>query len=266
MAAFAKGGAVSRLVLAAVAALVVAVSAGCGSAQLDVTTTVLSPDRVEHRIDLRAQGALGAALSERLQGSDLEQDGWDVEVTREGQTLHVAMTRTSDLEEAFALPGGMGAVGSPSGSVEVDGGLLGRDYRVVVSLPAAGPRDLQGNIGAGEEQLRQVERLVAQMLTLTWTINLPGQVTETNADRRTANGGSWDLTFDRLRSGMELRIASREGPAPEALAGGALGLALAAALGWFAYRSGRRHGAGLDQPPPAAPDDPAAVDGAPRLP
>ena len=230
----------------------------CGTAQVEVTTTVLSPNEAEQQVSIRAEGMLGEALAAQLKPQETELEGWATEVVREQQGVRMVMKKRGSLQSVWDLPERMPAAANAAAQVDVTNSLLGREYRVVVKLPPVNAGEgMLGASGIGPDQMRQLQDMMAQSVTASWTINLPGDITETNADRKTAHGATWDLTVDRTRDGMELRIASREGPNVAALAGGGVVAVALGGLGWYAYAKGRRQGEGAEDD--AGPQGPAPM-------
>ncbi len=84
------------------------------------------------------------------------------------------------------------------------------------------------------------EQLLRTALRMSWTVSLPGEVMETNADRRTATNGTWEIGYDRLKGGFEIHISSKERKNLWPFAGVGVSLLGAAALAAFSIRLRRR--------------------------
>ncbi|GEM_PF-4481735 len=248
-----------RLPILALLAVMTLVLTACGTAKIDVTTTVLSPEEAEQRLTMRADGMIAQAMGERLTPEDVEKDGWKATIQKSGDVATLDMVRKSGLRDAWDMPESLSGDGKkPEVDVGVTDGLLSRDYHVVLKIPATSmPNDLGDGQVLNAQQQQQLQQMLQQAFKITWTVTLPGDITDTNADRRNGNSsGSWDLTLDRLQSGMEVRIASREVKAVMPLAAGAGGILLVLLLTGYAFMSSRRHGAGE---PALATAEPASV-------
>lgn len=284
----------SRALGIGLAALLCALLTGCGTARVDVHTTVVSPDEVRQEMTLRADGLLAEALGGTLDAEELRRDGWEVEKTSEGNTVVIRMNSRVAKGEGIVLPSSPSPTKIDS-SLAVNDGLFGREYSVRLSVPAlltptptpqptatptarptatatrtptpradgrpapAAPPapspfpTFQPPSSTGFEQMGEqlAEQLIRSSFKMTWTVTLPGELTETNADSRSANSGTWDLGYERLKQGFEMKIASRERRFPwPLLAGGAAVSAVAAAgiAGYLLRRAGRRRA----QPDPAS--------------
>jgi len=248
-------------ILALLAVLTLALS-GCGTAKIDVTTTVVSPEEAEQHLTMRADGMIGQAMGERLTPEDVEKDGWKATIQKSGEVVTLDMVRKSGLREAWDMPESLSGEGKkPDVDVAVTDGLLSRDYRLVMKIPPTGmPADLgDGQLLNGQQQ-QQLQEMLAQAFKITWTVTLPGDITDTNADRKNGtNSGSWDLTLDRLQAGMEVRIASREMKNLLPFAAGGGGILLVLLLTGYAFMSSRRHGAEEPAIPTAGPAATAAL-------
>lgn len=259
---------VRGLLCAVVVALLLA---GCGTIRMEGTTTVLSPNEAEQKVELNAEGLLGQALSSRTSVDDLTKDGWSANLQRTGNSVHLSLTRRGSLAQAFDMPEGT-AVGTkkPDARVDVKEGLFNREYHITVTLP---PSDVAAGVGAAAqqpglngtpgltlppEQMQQMRDMLKSAITFSWTIALPGKLVETNADRAATNSGTWELDLDRLQSGVEMRIVSSEGKDPTPWIAGGAGVLLVLALTFYAWFSSRRHGAHLADADDEPADPPAS--------
>ncbi len=113
-----------------------------------------------------------------------------------------------------------GQVGDDSPDTQFDLEVIDRpserEYRVTVTVPpsqeSAAPTATP-DPAMDPETARMAEemaKMMMEMIKVTWTINVPGQVVETNADLATETGGTWEFGMDRIQQGRELKLISRE--------------------------------------------------------
>jgi hypothetical protein len=61
-----------------------------------------------------------------------------------------------------------------------------------------------------QELEAQITEMLKELFQMSWTVKIPGEIVETNADEVSERGATWNLPFDRLEQGMELLIVSHE--------------------------------------------------------
>ncbi len=229
-------------VLAATAALVIVVS-GCGTARVDLKTDVVSPQEVNQELLITADGAVGDSLRQSFDPEKMRQDGWTTDLKSQGNGYVLRMSKKLTGSGSW-LPASTGATSSTTSAAKFDykvnEGFLDREYNLHIVLPAS-PMTTSAPKTELERQGQQLgEQLIRNSFNMAWTINLPGEVTDTNADSKTKNGGTWEIGFDGMQKGVDMRISSRErkDSTVYALAGG--GVILFGLVGFAAARSRRK--------------------------
>jgi hypothetical protein len=112
-------------------------------------------------------------------------------------------------------------------SVRIENGLLSKKYLVELSASGSG----EELIGVNEEFGEFAEILLEDILSISWTITLPGKIVESNADTIEDSSANWDFDFRALSSGIDLTVQSQYTNWPVIsgiIAGGVVILALVA--------------------------------------
>lgn len=204
------------LILAILMAATVSVS--CGTARIDLKTNVLSSGEVDQEVVIRGDGAIGEALKDSFRPEDSRKEGWSADLKSEGNSYVLRMAKRLKKGESLFPPGksgsSIGGAGTdPKFDFTVTESLLEREYRLRVVLPPNGQAATTTPSAKTdyEKQMAQLgEQLVRSMFKMTWTINLPGEVVETNADGATKTGGTWEFGLDHIQEGREMILVSRE--------------------------------------------------------
>lgn len=195
----------------------------------------------EHRAT--ADGALGNAVMQSFNPNKMRQDGWTTDLKSQGSSTVLRMSKKLTGSGTWP-PSSGGATASTTSDTKFDfkvnDGLL---YRITMPPSQVTPATLAKT--DAERQGQQLgEQLVRSSFQMAWTINLPGEITDTNADSRTDHGGTWEIGIDRLQNGLDMRISSRERKGTTILlAGGVVVLAVVvAAVYWVRSGRGRSRG------------------------
>ncbi|MBI2886526.1 MAG: hypothetical protein HYY02_04900 [Chloroflexi bacterium] len=272
----------SRLLTAALLAAAGLLFLACGTARIDLKTTVLSPEELDHEMVIRADGLMGEAMRQAFTVEDFRKEGWQAESKSEGNAVTVTVSKRLKRGESLSMPASAGGpISSPNVTSDyfVSDGLLEREYRLQVDVPplltptpapsptpraTATPPRTPTPLGRGgltpaatptprptvspfrSEEFERLgeqlgEQFVRSALRMSWTVSLPGEVNETNADSRTATSGTWEIGYDRLKQGFQVSIASKERKNLWPFVGGGLVAVVVGGLAAYAFRR-RRHG------------------------
>jgi hypothetical protein len=197
----------------ALALILTVLVGGCGTARVDLKTDVISPTDVSQELLITADGAFGESLKQSFDPNKMRQDGWTTDLKSQGNGYVLRMNKKLSGSGNW-LPASAGDTASATSGTnfdfKVNEGLLDREYNLHIVLP---PNQLATSAPKtdAERQGQQLgEQLIRSAFKLSWAVNLPGELIETNADSRTKNGGTWEIGYDGLTKGVDMRISSRE--------------------------------------------------------
>ena len=202
---------------------------------VSLQTEVKSPSEIVQTVLIRADSATAETLKSGPEARDLQVQGWDVSVKADGDSQLVVLTKSLDPASAVKnllpmLAGPDAAAPAVTPSIQIKDSFFSREYHVKIAVPASGT----GADSRGESASRP-----------EWRLNLPGEVVESNADRRDGNVGIWYVDPRAAETPRDLVMVSREDKplAPYIAAGIGLGGMLViggAILAVARRRSGQR--------------------------
>lgn len=229
--------------------------AGCGSVNANLHFIFRPDGTTGVEATFEGDGPVGDMVINGSTRSSLEKRGWKVALDRAGgrSTLHATLEML-DPASVIRKPGAQEGL-FETFDYQREPGLLSSTYRVRMQMPPlidkteASFDDLKGNPLLNDEQAR---RLVNGMVSFTISATVPGEIEDTNADRREGSTATWFFDYEGLSQPHTLSVTSRAGllgaRTQQALVIlGVLGLALLLALAGLLRSRLRR------TPPAAAP-------------
>jgi hypothetical protein len=199
--------------------LVASLSAGC-KMSMNMETTVLPSIEMDQSVTMKFEGFPEESLQD-LQSEDaaMAKDGWTQEVTTEGDTVVMRAYKHLQNGDELFPPGKGDDSPKPRYDLQVADTPEYREYSLSILVPAdesaASPTPTEVAIDPEvdpemAEFGAEMARAMADMFEFSWTINLPGEVVDTNADVRTEKGGTWVFAMDQTQQDRELKLVSRE--------------------------------------------------------
>jgi hypothetical protein len=192
--------------------LLIFVLAGCEMLDLDFTmdfdyrTTVETSGDIIQEIRVEITGGAVTTLEEAGflddvdLANDLEQEGWEVDIETTDDSLIINATGSYILDEDGDVAQVEGGPEVPEGfSVRVENGFLSKKYFAELDVAESGT----GEIG----ELAQMRR--EDIFDFSWTITLPGEIVDSNADTVEGDSATWDFDYDSLTSGLYLTVQSQ---------------------------------------------------------
>jgi hypothetical protein len=204
---------------------------GCGTVAVNVNTDIQSPDDFTHTMEIVLTGFLAEMadeqMDEQFNAQELRDEGWDVTVERleegEDKKLVFKASRHFEGEEAAKLTSGEGLqllqeeLGFTLETKEFDGGI---EYRVALN-PQSGTEeaDQEGDesisfdgedaVDLGDFSEAFGEAMLDSFFQLNWTVSVPGEIVDTNADSYEGNQATWHLKGSDLVQAEEMYLVSR---------------------------------------------------------
>jgi hypothetical protein len=223
--------------------------AGCGTLDMQLQTDVKASGNYTQSVVITATGALAENFDAVEDVNAMTEEGWEVSTTRSGDAVTLSAVKDFTPEDAFFLPDSTGTE-SPVLDIERQNYFVFSDYVFTVNIPAdpeaMGLEDM-GDLGdldgLGElDDLGQYDQLMLNlmkdMFTMSWTVNMPGEIKTANADAVAGSSATWNFDITTLSQGgvmtAEVRVINW------AFIGGlAAFIVILAALGFI---FSRRHG------------------------
>jgi hypothetical protein len=198
--------------------LLIFVLAGCEMLDLDFTmdfdyrTIVETSGDIIQEIRVELTGARVTTLEEAGflddvdLANELEREGWEVDIETTDDSLIINATGSYILDEDGGVAQVEGGPEVPEGfSVRVENGFLSKKYFAELDVAESG-----GELtGEGEEFGVLAEHMLEDMFDFSWTITLPGEIVDSNADTVEGGSATWDFDYDSLTSGLYLTVQSQ---------------------------------------------------------
>ena len=205
-----------RLLLAALVILAATALAGC-KMNIDMTTVVQPGGEMDQEMLIKMEGFGDLTQGEvPPEGIAQSEDGWETEAWTEGEALFMRSTKRVQPGDPMFPPGQVDdETDQPEVALEIEDIPEGREYRMTILAKAsddssvAPPPTTDDMDPETRAMVEEMAKMVAQMFQVTWTISLPGEVVETNADIPTASGGIWMFTMDKAQETREMRVVTR---------------------------------------------------------
>ncbi len=184
--------------------------------KMEYTLNVLDAESASAEILLSGDDLLAMMLQEGFEDGEFAKDGWTAEEVTRSEDLFVVRLRHAPgpLDEMMK---GLEdeEMAQPSATLTTKELPSFVEYRLEMSVPpsepdtdADGSTSATGMDGAGIALDDESDAFIDELMLFSYTINLPGSIVESNADKQSEQGGTWHLTAERRRQGMEMHIVS----------------------------------------------------------
>lgn len=238
----------ARKLLVGVIAWFAFVSVACGTVDANVHVTFTENGKASANVSMKATGALGNVLAgaerkdndaifldQRGQRVRMDENDWQLSKTAEDDATVVTMAtkRPLDPDEPPLLKtqdefGLFDEVNWTTG-----GNIFVRRYQVRLVIASSGDLDTSALGEAGQlVDQKTLARMLDALFKVRFSVTMPGQITETDADSHTGEKGTWLSNYSSLTKGKTLRAESKQIVWP---AIGAAALGLAGVLGTGAW-------------------------------
>lgn len=218
------------LITAAMAGL--AVLAGCGTLDMQLETDVKASGDYTQRVIITATGAIGESMATEDTPEEMTAEGWEVNRTVSGDTVTLTASKDFSADDPFFLPDATGTdAGSPALDIREQNYFVFTDYSFSANIPADPETlGLEGTGGEFEEGFDELAQSFLQdMFSLSWTVNMPGEILESNADTVSGSSATWNFDLTSVSQGVamtaEVRVINWAAIAVTAIVG--LGLIIA---------------------------------------
>jgi len=202
-----KRASIVRAVLIAFLTLILIIpfmSAGCGSVDVNIHTTIKPSGDFIQELRLKGSGMMGAALTTPETIESLKKEGWQVTTERSGDSVSLVATKQFKKGESVTMPDfSKQGTGLKQVKFDVKNFIAFKEYFLEMTLPAS-PIDT-----AGGQYAELTKSMLKSMFSMSWTLSLPGNIVETNADAVQDNSATWYFDVDSLAKDRYMMVHTR---------------------------------------------------------
>ena len=161
---------------------------GCfGTVSIDLKTTVHGEQRLRHEIEMVTAGPSGESFRADFDIAQLEAEGWEVSVKEDEDEESVTLTMSRDFTGDFSTLTSHSPTFEAVG-VQIEETELGTEYRVSMTGRDGGqfydPKEF-------EDMDEPDAQILAEAFKIRWIVEVPGEITDTNADAQNVNTAAW---------------------------------------------------------------------------
>ena len=195
----------------AVLALLLPLLAGCGQIDVNLHTTIKPSGDLVQEVMFTGSGMMAGFLDDAEATADLEMEGWEVTIERSANSSTLIASREFSADEVLAIPDLSGdETALENYDFRVQNYFLFTDYIIEVTLPGnpvdVPTDDLTGLDGFDDDIISQ---LLQGLFSMSWSITLPGEITESNADSIQDSTATWVFDIGSLDQDQEIAVRSR---------------------------------------------------------
>jgi hypothetical protein len=174
--------------------------AGCGTLDMKLETDITSSGNYTQKVIITATGAIGESLVAEGGSEEMTAEGWEVNQTLSGDTVTLTASKDFSQEDPFFLPDATGTgADSPVLDIQRQNYFLFTNYSFIVNIPSD-PEALGLEATVGEYDDLTLGML-KNMFTMSWTVNMPGEITSSNAEVVSGSSATWNFDVDTLSQG-----------------------------------------------------------------
>jgi hypothetical protein len=181
------------------------VSTGCGSVSVDFYTKVDPSGDYNQQISVTATGILGEQLITQNLTQSATNNGWTATAGRNGDSATFNASKqfhSGDKSTVFDAMGDNASIKLGDINSRISNGFFYKDYYFEGTIPS-------NPINPDANNTAMADALLNSMFKMSWTIELPGKIVETNADTHTGNAATWNLTYSSVTKGTPMMIHTR---------------------------------------------------------
>jgi len=212
-----------QALIVALLALFLLLIAGCGTVDVNLHTTVKPSGDLIQEFRIEGSGIIGTLMTGPAFAEDFRKEDWQVEIEKSAGRTSLVATKHFKQGESVVIPSPSlegEEMSAPKETFledldfEVRNGLLTKEYFFEMTLPGSSAespsteaKDEFTEFGAEFEEM--IEEAVQGMFSMSWTVTLPGQIVETNADSSEGSSATWYFDIDSLERGRHMMIRTR---------------------------------------------------------
>ena len=216
------------IIVTLIVALALVSLVGCGTVSIDLHTTVKASGDISQEIKVEGSGMMGAFVTSEDALKDLRKEGWHVSIEHPGAC--VIATKNFEQGKTVVLPG---MEELKNQHFRVRDLVILKEYFFEATIPA-NPLGIEED----DEFAEVGKAILRSMFSMSWTLTMPGEVIETNADAIDGNSATWYFDIDSLEKERYMMVHSRYINWP--LVGGIAGVIVVAGflIGFIVRRRG----------------------------
>jgi hypothetical protein len=182
-------------------------AAGCGTLSIDLYTKVDSNGQVVQQIKTTGTGMMGSLMTEdQTMQQELKGEGWQVSISRSNDSSSLTMMKGFASIEEVLIPDftgeeSFGTIQDPIFLIEDK--FLYKEYTLEITIPPS-------SVNSEEDEFSELGKAMMQeMLSLSWTIDIPGDIIQTNADEHNADSATWYFDISSFENGRTMSLRTR---------------------------------------------------------
>lgn len=191
------------LIIASIISLIILV--GCGRLDINLRTNVTAQGDVIQEIVTAGSGKMGDYLRNGYSSQGYSEDGWQANIQEnDDNSVTVTQRKVFKPGETTLLP--TTSTKTLTGvDFHVDNYIVVKEYFLSFTIPGSPPTEQT----TPNQYTQWAQDLVNSMFGMSWTITLPGEILQTNADVKKDNSATWKFNAQSLQKDRYIMIKSR---------------------------------------------------------
>ncbi|HEY83297.1 MAG TPA: hypothetical protein G4O01_08455 [Dehalococcoidia bacterium] len=180
---------------------------GCGTVSIDLYTKVKPTGDVRQQVQISGTGMMGNLVVSSDIIQEFKKDGWEVTTSHSEGSASLIATKDFEEGEEIAIPG----FGEDSSEISFQDAvfyekdrLVYKEYYFEVTIPgtAIGLEEQDEFAELGKAMMKSV-------FNMSWTLDLPGRIVETNADVHDDESATWYFDVESVETGRYMMVHTR---------------------------------------------------------
>lgn len=176
----------------------------CGRLDINLRTNVTAQGDVIQEVATTGSGKMGEYLRNNYNSQGYSKEGWQANIQENADSVTVTQKKVFKPGETTLLPST--STKTLTGvDFHVDNYIVVKEYILSFTIPGSPPtKETTPN-----QYTQWAQDLVNSMFGMSWTITLPGEILQTNADVIKDNSATWKFNAQSLQKDRYLMIKSR---------------------------------------------------------
>jgi len=188
--------------------LIIVFLASCGTVSVDLHTKVQPSGDFTQQVKIEGTEMMGNLVVSQEIIQKFKREGWEVDTSRSGNTASLVATKDFEEGEDVVIPSFSEDSSDFSFKNEVfyiKDRFVFKEYYYEVTIPET-PLDAI----AGNDEFATLGLAVLQsMFNMSWTLDLPGKIVETNADKYGDESATWYFDIESLTRDRYLTVHTK---------------------------------------------------------
>ena len=195
------------LLLTVLICSIIVVLSGCGTISVDLYTTVEPSGGLNQEIEIEGTGMVGNLVVSPDTIQDFKKEGWKVSTSRTGDSAFLNASKVFSQGAEIDIPG-FAEEGQETGLKNINSSISDRIFFKEYYFEATIPGNLF-NIDENDEFAEFGKAMLSAMFSMSWTLDLPGEIIETNADTYDKDTATWYFDIESLERDRKITIKTK---------------------------------------------------------